>query len=68
VKFVAPTVLVGILAWSLLEDLRTPYEGYPTQALLILGVGWVVGTFLVSGIFSTFSRERRVSPRSATEK
>ncbi len=58
VKFVAPTVLVGILVWSIAEDLQTPYEGYPTQALLVLGLGWVLGTFLVSGIFSTFSKER----------
>ena len=57
-KFVAPTVLVGILAWSVLEDLRTPYGGYPTQALLVLGLGWVLGTFLVSGVFSTFSWKR----------
>jgi neurotransmitter:Na+ symporter, NSS family len=58
VKFVAPTVLIAILAWSLIEDFQTPYEGYPTQALLTLGVGWVLGTFLVSGIFSTFNKER----------
>lgn len=52
VKAVAPTVLVAILGWSVIEDLRTPYEGYPVSALLTLGVGWVVGTLVVSGILT----------------
>ena len=59
VKFVTPTVLVGILVWSVLEDLQTPYGVYQAQALLVLGLGWVVGTFLVSGLFNTFLRERK---------
>lgn len=57
IKFVAPMVLVVILCWSVYEDFRTPYGGYPVQALLVLGMGWLMGTFLVSGIFSTFSKE-----------
>ena len=58
VKFVAPTVLVAILVWSVLDDLSTPYGGYPTEALLVLGVGWLVGTLLVSGVLSSFSKVR----------
>jgi len=58
VKFVAPTVLVAILLWSVLDDLNTPYGGYPTEALLVLGVGWLVGTLLVSGVLSSFSKVR----------
>lgn len=56
VKFVAPVALGSIVAWSIMDDLKTPYEGYPTQALVLLGLGWVIGTFLLSGIFSMYSK------------
>lgn len=58
VKFVAPAVLFTILAWSAAEDLTRPYEGYPTRALALIGVGWLVGTFLLSGIFSVYTKHR----------
>jgi len=56
VKFAAPTALVFVLAWSAIDDLRTPYEGYPVQALLIVGLGWLVCTFLAAGVFSVSAK------------
>ena len=58
VIFVAPTALVIILAWSVIDELARPYEGYPVPALVMIGLGWVVGTFLVAGAFSVFVRQR----------
>lgn len=55
VTFVAPVVLIIILAWSVYDDLSEPYEGYPVSALVMIGVGWLVATFLISGIFSVFT-------------
>ncbi|MCP4645714.1 MAG: sodium-dependent transporter [bacterium] len=58
VTFVVPTVLAFILGWSLIAELSEPYEGYPASALLMIGVGWLVWTFLVAGALSTFVRQR----------
>lgn len=58
VKYVAPLVLAVILAWSAAEDLTTPYEGYDKKALILLGLGWVAGTFLIAGFFSTYTKRR----------
>ncbi|HIJ72895.1 MAG TPA: sodium-dependent transporter [Candidatus Hydrogenedentes bacterium] len=58
VKFAAPAVLIIILAWSLIDELSKPYEGYPVKALVIVGMGWVLATFLVSGVFSVYTKHR----------
>jgi len=58
VMFVAPSVLVFILGWSILDELTKPYGGYPQQALVLIGLGSLVGTFLVSGLFSVYTRHR----------
>ena len=58
VKFVSPSVLAIILAWSVIEDLTKPYEGYPVQALLMIGMGWMLVMFLTSGFLSVFTRHK----------
>jgi len=58
VKFVAPTALFIILAWSVMEDLTRPYEGYPANALLLIGAGWMLAIFLASGMFSVYTKHR----------
>jgi len=58
VKFVAPFVLFTIIAWSAIEDLTRPYEGYPPQALILIGVSWLVVTFLIGGLFSVYTKHR----------
>ena len=58
VRFAAPAVLIIILTWSVAEEFARPYEGYPTRALVLIGFGWVLGTFLLSGIFSVFTKHR----------
>ncbi len=56
VMFVAPSVLVFILGWSIIDELTTPYGGYPPHALILIGLGCLVGTFLVAGLFSVYTR------------
>ena len=54
VRFITPVVLAIAIVNSLIQELRTPYEGYPISGILILGVGWVLVTHLfafgVSGL------------------
>ena len=54
VRFVTPVALGIAIVHSLIQELRTPYEGYPISGILILGVGWVLVTHLfafgVSGL------------------
>jgi len=65
IMFVVPTVLVFILAWSIYDEFASPYGGYPQQALVLIGLGFLVGTFLVAGLFSVYTRHRRPDVPSA---
>jgi neurotransmitter:Na+ symporter, NSS family len=58
VKYVAPLALLLILFWSAAEDFAKPYEGYPPQALVLIGGGWLAGTFLLAGLFSTYTKHQ----------
>lgn len=64
VKFVAPAVLGVILVWGLYDDIKTPYEGYPVPGLLLVGGGWVLATFLLSGLFSTYTKHSQEDVRA----
>jgi NSS family neurotransmitter:Na+ symporter len=58
IVFVAPTVLAMIIAWSVIDELAAPYGEYPVSSLVMIGMAWVVGTFLVSGAMSVLVRHR----------
>ncbi len=58
VKYVVPLVLFIILAWSAIEDISTPYGDYPSEAIMMIGMGWLVATFLAAGVFSVYTRHR----------
>lgn len=65
IMFVVPTVLLFILGWSILDELASPYGGYPPQALVLIGLGSLVGTFMVAGLFSVYTRHRNtITPSS----
>ena len=56
IKFAAPAALAIIVAWSIYDEFQQPYGGYPTQALVLIGFGWVLLTFLLSGVFSVVTK------------
>ena len=58
IKYVAPTALFVVLAWSIAEDFLKPYEGYSGQELIAAGAAWMVGFFLLSGLFSVYTKHR----------
>ena len=55
-----------IIVWNLIEEFRTPYEGYPTGAL-ILGAGLAVGAVIVLAFVLTRIRTRAAAA-AASEK
>ena len=52
VKIMVPIILVLLLMNDLKTELATPYEGYPTAALLFLGVGWPLAALIAAVIIS----------------
>ena len=39
IKYIIPLALVTLLVTQFVQDIKTPYEGYPTWAL---GIGWTI--------------------------
>ncbi|NQT87601.1 sodium-dependent transporter, partial [bacterium] len=58
IKFVIPGLLVVLLDRAVMTDITTPYEGYPTVALRVLGVGWLGASLVVAFIIDGFFRMR----------
>lgn len=52
IKFITPVALGIAIVNSLLGEFSTPYEGYPTSGILILGVGWLLVTHILAFGFS----------------
>ncbi|PID26941.1 MAG: sodium-dependent transporter [Candidatus Cloacimonadota bacterium] len=50
IKFIAPLVLGGILVLSIIDEFKVNYGDYPTNALLIYGVGTIVAVLVLSFI------------------
>lgn len=49
-RYVAPAVLIIILAWNFYHEINEPYQGYPQWTLMAGGWGMLVG-FAVLGYF-----------------
>jgi len=58
IKMVVPVLLLLLLNQAVHEELTTRYEGYPREALLWLGLGWVVGTLVVGLVLDVVFRLR----------
>jgi NSS family neurotransmitter:Na+ symporter len=48
IKFITPVALGFALVYSLVGEFKTPYEGYPVSAIIILGIGWLLVTHIVA--------------------
>ena len=55
-KYVTPILLTFMIGWSIWEELKENYEGYPTSGLLFIGGGGVLITLLVALTLSLNSR------------
>lgn len=61
VKFFVPLVLVMLIVNDLKTELVEPYEGYPVEALILLGVGWPL-VALIAAIIVSKSPWKKESP------
>lgn len=52
IKFFVPIALGILLIGALYKEVRSPYEGYPWGAIIMLGVVWILSTVLVAIIFT----------------
>lgn len=48
VRFITPAILVYLLYLSITADLKTNYSGYPTDQLIMYGVGWMLICLVVA--------------------
>ena len=48
IKFITPLMLTYLLYLSLAGDLAENYSGYPTDQLILYGVGWMLVCFVVA--------------------
>ncbi|MBA3036570.1 MAG: sodium-dependent transporter [Desulfobacterium sp.] len=46
IKFITPVALGLALIYSLIEEFKTPYSGYPVSGIVVLGIGWLLITHL----------------------
>lgn len=57
INFVIPVFLIILLVTGLYRDIRQPYGGYPQWALFCFGWLVLILVFLVSALFSYFSKK-----------
>jgi len=58
IKLVIPALLLLMLNQAVHSELTTRYEGYPTPALLVLGLAWLLATLVVGLVLDTLFRRR----------
>ena len=65
VRFVTPVALGIALVNSLVQELGTPYGGYPISGVIILGVGWVLITHIFAfGLSGLPWRKSPLAPKA----
>ncbi|MFC1496646.1 sodium-dependent transporter [Candidatus Margulisiibacteriota bacterium] len=52
IKILTPIILTVILGSKFLIEISKPYGGYPVNAIVCLGVGWLIGTAILALIFA----------------
>jgi NSS family neurotransmitter:Na+ symporter len=69
VKFVTPLILIYLLFLSLKGDLTENYSGYPTDQLIIYGLGWMLVCLLVAlGLTFAPWKEKKLKRRHKPEE
>ncbi len=52
IKFFVPFVLITVLGFDMIGEIKTPYENYSWKALVFIGVDWLLITFLIALVLS----------------
>jgi len=69
IRYITPLILALVLGKAVFEEFREAYGGYDLQALLLLGVLWVVATLAGAVVFATrpWSPDRRLREHEPEE-
>ncbi len=67
IKYLTPAVLIFIIATTLVQRIRNPYEDYPQWTLLLGGWGAVALAFTVAIVFSKIFRKDAGAEESAED-
>ncbi len=54
VRYITPLVLLIIMVQSLIQELKTPYEGYSIESIILFGVDWLILVLIVSVLFTFY--------------
>lgn len=54
VRYVTPLLLLILIVKSVTGELASPYGGYPTDALILYGVDWIMLTLVVAIVFTFY--------------
>lgn len=54
VRYLTPVVLVAITVRSLVGEMLENYEGYPSDALVLYGMGWMLVTLMAAVVFTFY--------------
>jgi neurotransmitter:Na+ symporter, NSS family len=52
IKFITPAILTYMLVQNILAEIKAPYGGYPTAAIMIFGWGVVAAIIIASAVLS----------------
>jgi NSS family neurotransmitter:Na+ symporter len=55
-KWITPVLLTFMIFWSVIQEMKENYEGYPTSGLLFVGIGGVILTLFFALSLSLNSR------------
>ncbi len=56
IRIVVPVLLIFLLDQALLKEVAAPYGGYHINAVLIVGIGWLLGTLAIGAGLSLVGR------------
>jgi len=59
IKFVIPVFLGILLIWNIVNEFKTPYEGYPSSALIYIGVLPILLTPLIAYILERLTEKNK---------
>jgi len=52
IKILTPCILLTIILYTTVHEIAKSYEGYPRSATIVIGIGWVVVTFVAALLIS----------------
>jgi NSS family neurotransmitter:Na+ symporter len=59
IKFVSPAILATIYVMDVINIIKEGYENYPTKALVLIGVNWLILSFVLAVVFAMYPWRRK---------